>query len=315
MTTELLEGTPEIPRSQVILKRAGWAGFGLICMIFFTIIKLPEDRLKGFIEGNLSNLLAQRGISFTSNESKISYFLGVTYSMKNVTVNLPSTTVPIHIDRLQITPSILSSIIGRFGGAFIIDNGDGNLTGSFSTKSTNIDVYFKAKKLNLGKLGVLPIAAGIQGSAILDGTGTVSGDPAVPSTLEGNINIILSKIVIDPQTISGFAIPRLGISDGVADLNIDKAKAVIKTFRLGKPGNAADDLQGTVTGDISLGRSWEASSLNLKTHFGLSESIMKAFVLLDAILGGGKQADGAYSFNISGPLENPMPTPVGPGGS
>jgi len=301
-------------RSKKILTRAAWVGFGIFSLLFFTMIKLPDDRLKGFIEGNIAMVLGQKGITFTSTESKLSYLFGVSYSMKNVTLNLPSTSVPIRIDKIEVSPSLLSSALGRYSGGFSVRNGEGSLSGSFSMRGQNFSFSFKSKKLDLGKLGLLPIAAGIQGGAVLDGNGSISGDPNSPATLDGSININLSKVVIEPQTIAGFSVPKLNISEGIAEVSIDKAKATLKTLRLGKTGNPSDDLQGTITGDFALGKTWESSTMNLKAHFSLSEGIMKAFILLDAILGGGKQPDGSYSFNLIGPIESPMPTPVPPGG-
>jgi type II secretion system protein N len=203
--------------------------------------------------------------------------------------------------------------MGRLGAAISITNGNGSLDGSGSISGSKGSFNFQAKKLDLGKLGVLPMAAGIQGSGILDGKGSISGDLSVPSTLDGTINLNLSKVVIEAQNIMGFSIPNISISEGVIDISLEKSKANIKTFRIGKTGNVTDDLQGTITGDATLGRNWDAGNLNVKTHFSISPNVMKSFTLLDAILGGGKQPDGSFSFMLTGPLRAPMPTPMGAG--
>lgn len=301
-------------KAKRIMTAVGWTFLGLFCLIFFTLLKLPEDRLKNYIDGSISAVLAPRGISLTSTDSSLSFIFGLSYTMKDVTLNFPPPAAPAHIDRLQVSPSILPLIIGRMGGAFKIKNGDGTLNGSFSMKKTNFSFSFRAKKFDLGKVGALPLAAKIQGSMILDGTGSLSGDMMSPVTLDGGTEIKLSKIVIDPQMVMGFSVPRLNVSEGTIDVAFDKAKAAIKTFRFGKQGNPSDDIQATITGDITLGKTWDASQLNVKTHFSLSPSILKAFSLLDAILGMGKQADESYAFNLNGPLLSPMPTPIGANG-
>jgi hypothetical protein len=112
----------------------------------------------------------------------------------------------------------------------------------------------------------------------------------------------------------GFNIPKIAVSESVADVTFGKGKATLKTVRIGKTGNTAEDLRGTVTGDLLLAKSWDSSTLNLKIRFSLAESILKSFMLLDAILGAGKQPDGSYAFNLTGPLSAPMPIPIPPGG-
>ena len=120
--------------------------------------------------------------------------------------------------------------------------------------------------------------------------------------------------MIDPQTIVGFAIPQLAISEGLIDVGFDKAKAVDpQRFTLGKPGATTDDLHGTITGDASLSRTWPASNLNVRADFGVSQNVLHAFVLLDALLGAGKQPDGSYSFKLNGPFNALNPTPIAPG--
>lgn len=304
---------PPLTTSQKIINRAGWIAFGLFLLIFFTIIKIPDDRIKGLIDGNIANFLSQKGITYSASETKLSYLFGISYTLKGVTLNFPSQSAPGHIDEISVSPSLLSLLIGKTGGSVDVSNAGGSLSASFSSRNTSFSSSFKIKKLDIGKLGVLPIAVGIQGSAVIDGEGSVSGDMQIPSSLDGKVSLRLSKGVIDPQTFFGFSVPRIGISEGTVEVVFDKSKATIKTFHLGKTGNAADDFQGTLTGDVTLGKQWESSTLNLKTHFTLSENIMKAFILLDTILGSGKQLDGSYAFSLGGGVLTPFPTPIGAG--
>jgi len=169
--------------------------------------------------------------------------------------------------------------------------------------------------MDFGKLGVLPLIANIQGSGVLDGNGNLSGDFSTPSTLEGNVNLKLSRVTLEQQMLYGFSIPKILISEGIIEIDIEKAKARIKSFRIGHPTNPAtlaDDIQGTISGDMTLAKFWEMSNLNLKLNFSFSEGLMKSFILLDAILGAGKQANGSYGFSLTGPLSSPIPTPLAP---
>jgi type II secretion system protein N len=322
LTTEGIDGissaaAPKAPvqvdsRKVRILKNIGWTGFGIFSLLLFTLLKLPEDRIKNYVQGMIASFLAPKGISFSAEKGYISVGWGISYVMKDVTLNFPPPDAPSHVDKISFTPSILPMILGYQGGSLWMYNGDGKLHASFSTKDTQISGTFSAKAMDLGKIGVLPLAAGIRGTAVVTGEGSVSGDFALPSTLTGDVDLNLSKVVIDQQSIMGFSVPRLAISEGKIELNSDKGKATVKTFRVGKPGSA-DDIQATGSGDVVLGRSWDSSTLNGKVNLKLSESVMKSFILIDALLGAGKQGDGSYSFQLNGPLTAPNPVPIAAG--
>ncbi|MFZ9596513.1 MAG: hypothetical protein ACO3A2_10600 [Bdellovibrionia bacterium] len=201
-----------------------------------------------------------------------------------------------------------------------LDTETGHLKATFSNRATSFSLAFVAQKLELEKLGVLPFLAGFQMNAALEGEGSFSGDLANPSSIGGSAEVSLSKLSLDAQSIAGFQIPKSGISEAVAKIQADKGKAVIKTFRVGKPNAApssattqaptADDLMASITGDVVLGKSIEMSQLNLKVNFALSETLMKSFVLLDALIGSGKQSNGSYSFSLTGPLYAPVAAPL-----
>jgi type II secretion system protein N len=296
------------------LGQAGWAAFGLACLIIFTLFKLPEDRIVNLIQGNISATLATRGITINAAKNSFSVLFGPSYIMKDVTLSFPPPQASAHIDKVEFAPSLLPLLLGKMGGTFQLYNGDGRATISFSAKETKIDADFKIRDLDLGKSGILDALAQVKGNAIANGSGNLSGDLASPGTLDGDISFTLKKIVLDQQSIAGFAIPRINVSEGKAEIAIGKSKAQIKTLTLGKTGNASDDLHATMTGDMTLGRNWDSSVLNLRANFSLSQNVMSAFSILDALLGAGKQPDGSYTYTINGPMAAPIANPVAAGG-
>ncbi len=297
------------------LATLGWILYGLACLIFFTVIKLPDEKIKGTINSMIANQLSTQGITFSASESDLSYGFGISYILKGVSLRFSSaSTPPALIEKIEVSPSLFTLLFGGVGGALEIQQGEGRLSSSFSIKKTNISFDFKAKKMDIGKLGLLSALAGIQGSVVLDGKGSVEGDWKSPSTLEGSASLQLSRLTLDAQSIMGFPIPKIHVSEGNIEFTAEKAKVLIKNFQLGKAGlTPPDDLHGNLSGDITLTKQWESSTMNLKTRFSLSESILKSLVLLDAILGSGKQPDGGYSFSLSGPFFAPVAAPVKPG--
>jgi type II secretion system protein N len=302
---------PERSRFSKVVRALGWTVYGLILLFLFTLFKLPDERIKAYVQGSISAALAPKGITFSAEKGYLSIGYGLSYVFKDVTLTFPPPQPPSHVEKITVSPSILPLILGRQGGSLAVVNGDGKLKASFSIKGSQVSLSFDADRLDLGKLGALGFA-GVHGGGVLSGSGSVSGDLSVPTTLAGDVDLSLSKVVLDQQTIAFFNVPRVSISEGKIDLTADKGKAVIKTLRLGKPGSS-DDIQGSATGDLILGRNWDSSTLNAKVNLKLSDTLMKAFILLDSFLGPGKQGDGSYSFSLSGPLTAPNPVPLAPG--
>ncbi len=338
--TNLLEIEGQNTRSKRWMRRGGWIAFTLMCLLFFTFLKLPDDRIKATLDHSIAAALSDQGITYSSGETQLSFFFGISYTIKDITLTFPPPVPQAHIDQIRISPSLFPLLIGRGGGTITLKNEKGSLEAQFSSnaaltvilgstsnsssisagspgntsvKNLPISLSFKAYQIDLGKLGLLPALTNIQGSALADGSGSLFGDLNSPNTLTGNLKLNLKQFIVASQSIMGFSIPRIEISECMIDFAIDKAKASIKTFRLGKASSAAanaeDEIQGNITGDLTLGKQWDTSTFNLKAKFSLSESIMKSFGLLDAILGAGKQSDGSYAYTLTGPATYPVGAP------
>ena len=87
---------PAAPQSKFIrtIKNVGWIFFGVFCLVIFTILKLPEDRIKNYVQGTVASMLAPKGIVFTADKGYISIGWGISYVMKGVTLNFPPPRSP-----------------------------------------------------------------------------------------------------------------------------------------------------------------------------------------------------------------------------
>lgn len=303
---------PPPTRIRQVLRYAGWSMFFVFWLAFFTLFKLPEDRLKSYIQGSLTAALGSRGITYTSVRSDLSLgIFGLSYQMKDVTLSIPGSETPAKFDSISVSPSLFSLLRGRMAGSFRVDTpGGGRLKGSASVAQTDLDLSVTAKEFDLGQTGLLALLAGIRGSGLIRGDINLDGDPSAPASMSGNLSIELKKITIDAQSLQGFPIPKLQISEGVAELDIKKGKVTVRNLRLGKSDNAGDDIRAQVSGEVTLARQLGSSALNLKVQFKLSDNVKKSLVLLDALLGSGRQADGGYAFQLTGSLESPASSPI-----
>lgn len=304
---------PEAPikKGKKWLRALGWAFLAVFFFILFTLLKLPEDRIRNFIEGNISATLASQNIGFSAEEGHLSIFFGVSYVMKGVTLTFPDPIKPVRINQITAAPSLLAMLAGRFGGALQIKQSEsepGFLETSFSMSNHQINLSYQMSSIDIGKLGILPAFAKIQGSAMVSGVGAIEGDLNTPSSLTGKLQLDISKLQLEAQNISGFAVPPVRVSEGKLELDVDKGKAIVKTLQLGK--TPSDDIRLKITGSAALKPDFSQTDLNVRADFSLSEPILKAFSLIDLILGPGKQSDGSYAFNLTGPVMAFNPTPV-----
>lgn len=300
-----------------LFKPVGWFLLITGALIGFTLIKIPETKVKNYIQGSIQAGLSPYGISLVAEKTSFSILFGIHYQMKGLQIFWPAPSESItHIDQIELSPSIWSFLIGKLGGSFVLKQGDGNLSGSFITEQTKqgrfITAALNANKMDFGKLNLFQPLTKIKGSLVANWDIQFNGFLEEPNTWSGVIRFDPSKIKIDSQFLQGFTIPQIQISEGTLELKIEKGKGLIQKLKLGKNGNTSDDMIGTASGDIQFQLPLLSSQLNVKTEFTLSENILKAFVLLDALLGAGKQPNGSYAFQLMGPLNSPMPTPVRP---
>jgi type II secretion system protein N len=312
-----VDDEPDVSILARLLKNASWVLFALACLGIFTLFKLPEDRIRAYVQGTINAQLASKGITLTATQSFISAGLGLTYTMKDVTLSFPQPSTPAKLEEISVSPSLISLLIGNIGGSALINTkGGGRLNVNFSTPrnpkagTSPLSLDADIRQIDLGSLGILDATAGVRGGAVVSGNVVLKGDFMAPSTLEGHTHLDLTHIVIDSQNVMGFTLPRIAVAEGTADFVFEKGKMLIKTFKLGK--SPSDDIRATITGDLTLGRTWPQSTLNAKADFSLSDTILKnpSLSLVDALLAQGKKPDNSYSYNLNGPLNSLAPSPA-----
>ncbi len=302
----------------VLLKKIVWILFAIGCLVFFTFLKLPQDRIRAYLQGAINDALANQGITLSAAQSSISMGLGISYTMKQVTLSFPPPKDPIRIDEITVAPSILSLLMGKIGGRAKIENRGGELIAHFALPaqpklgSLPVNLELEADKMDLGGLGLLKIMTGVDGGATIDGTAEIKGDLDLPSSLSGQVQLKLAKVNVEAQSFMGFSIPHIAISDGKVDLSIAGGKLNLRSIQLGKASNPSDDIHANVTsnGDMNLGRTWAQSTISVRAEFGFSQNVVRAIPLIDALLAAGRQADGSYAYNISGPVSAPNFSPA-----
>jgi type II secretion system protein N len=172
-----------------------------------------------------------------------------------------------------------------------------------------MNVSFDKADLGEAGAGLLPLLGKVSGKLPLSGSITLSGDPQQLSGWAGAITLDLDSIALPAQKIAGFQAPALSIRGGSIRVQIAGSRAKLENVRLGKVTEAGDDLAGTLSGEVTLGKTWDSSQLSLNAKVRISEAVNKAFFLIDALLGASKTQDGSYSFTLTGPTYAPVMAP------
>ncbi len=311
---------PAAGKLRRIFRWLGWSTFAIVCLTFFTLVRLPEERIGRWALGQLNwalSLSPQR-ISVQAEKISWSLLLFPSVDLRAVSISVGQSETPIKFDRIEISPSIIPLLQGRLGATVRMRNGDGKVAYHFWFKprdpTSPFGLSLQSEQLDFAKLGVLSslsAATSLQGGGLLDGTVDLTGSLADPTTLKGSVKLKIKNFEMPAQKIMGFGVPKIAISESNLDIGVENSKVTLKNVQLGREGTAADDIHATLSGTIGLVKYLNSSTLNVNAKFRLSDSILKAFILLDAILGSGKQSDGTYAFKIDGTLGSPSPSPAG----
>lgn len=309
LTADAGESPQESPSAlKRLAQNLGWFGFFFGLLIVFTIVKMPGDKIHAYVQAQVAQGLSREGIGFTAESGGFDLGFGVGYRFEGVTLTPRPPAQPVRLSSLRAQPAILQLLSGRLGGRVTAETGGGTIDVAASMPkpgaSGRTEASFELQDVDLGKSGIFGMLGGIQGKAVAKGDGALQGDPQDPKTLNGDLKLDLQKIVVNEQSLYGFKIPQLSISNARIDLQVTEGRAAIKTFQIGKEGSN-DDFIATLTGDLMLRGGLANPDLQIKAKFKISDKVKQAFTLIDALLGAGRQPDGSYAYTISGPLSGP----------
>lgn len=293
------------------LRITAWIVAGLVLLIFFTLIKFPQDRLKPLIQSQIGAALAAQGITLVPERSHLGFLFGLSYTLENVKISSPSLPNPVTIERIRVAPALIGSIMGQVQARIAVTQGSGSATIDLfmphPEESAEFEVDAQFRAFDLGAVPLVQLFTGVQAGGILSGQLAVEGNAEIPSSLEGTADLKIQKFQLDQQSFMGLPLPKIGAPQAQIRLNASKGKFQVEQVQIEKGG----ELWASLTGQSTLGQRWDASTLELKTQFGLTESVLKALPLVDTLLGGARQADGTYAFTITGTWAAPFFNPVG----
>jgi type II secretion system protein N len=278
---------------------------GFVALIlFFTILKMPKARVTDLIQGYIQTALDPAGIYIRSRDRTLGFFPSLRYRLDHPVIELSEQT-QIELDDLEVRPALLKLLTGSVGGVATLHQGKGDLLLNAGLRKNSVSIEAVMTELDLGKIGAFSFA-GIKGGGSLNGRVDLNGAPADFTAMNGTIDFKLKGVNLEEQTLYGFKIPPVLLSDGNITADLRSGKLSLKNVALGRQN---DDLSLTASGDVTLNRNLNSSLLNLRITLSLSEKLKAAFSFIDMMLSGSKQKDGRYAFKLTGPLAQPTLVP------
>ncbi len=319
-TTGSIATRPQKPLFKRILN---WLPFTLLCLTLFTLAKLPTFQFQNIIQDKIFESLRPLGITLSAEQTKFGFLTGLSYTLTNATVTLAKSRTTLKYGRITLRPKLLPLLSKKFGINAVLLRDKSAIEIDATGNQSHFDASVDFSEADLTQFGLFEILSqfitdpfDVMGTVgrtkpqlILDGGLQIAGSPNEPNSMKGQSNLKIKKISIRNLKLPIFEIPKVEISEGLIKTNIVNGKLNFESVTFGKPA-AKDDLFGTATGTLDLGKSSFDSRYNVKVKFGISEELAKTFgPLLGAILGPAKQPDGMYAYNILGSVARPIATP------
>lgn len=296
------------------LRSFGIAAFGFFVFFAVLLFKLPEARIQNLMIGHARLFFQSQGLSFSAEKVKLGLLFGPSVKFYNVELHaLDDNDESIKIPYLKVSPN-LTSLLGKnksvaISAELLGGSVSGNLGGAIAGTAPSYLIDLDFKNIDPGQATLVKRYTLVNMRAHLDGGLRLDFDALNPGIAAGKVDLTVKDILLPEQVVYGFNLPALKISRCNIEIPIEKGRADFKHIECGK-GQKGDDIAGQLSGQILFDRMLVNSRINAKANFQLSDTVKKAFPLLDAILAGGKTPDGsAYAFHLGGTVGAIEPTP------
>jgi type II secretion system protein N len=279
------------------LQRLIFIGTGLFVFVISLVLTFPDKRVKEIAVVQSERLLDNRydveigefniwwlgGISFEDISIQRRQANNSKPAGKKKEKNAPAPPpfeITVQSAGVRIAP--LASLMNLgIAGAFEIDIGGGNISGTVGRTTSSKFVTVETDELSLQETPMLARATGIPIQGALTTDARFSFAAAKPVVESGFVDISLRELLVGPGKIESdkfgamaYAdVPETDLGNLVGHLEIDKQKNRPPKLNFEKLAlEKGRDIRGQVWGHIKLGRSIRSSQAKLQMRFRFQES-------------------------------------------
>lgn len=289
--------------SKKIVRILSYILFGLFIFIYFTYLNFPYHKMKDQLFFEI-----ERNSGFELQAESFDTTLGFGFVLGEVSIENPNLNLPqIQIERVKLSPSLLSLIRFRPKIAFQVELEKGTLQGTFEKTGGAT----QGIKLNLNEIKIggksLEAATNLDIDGLLEGHVSLEGNLKTFENLNGSTDIGLRKFKLGKLRVLNMNIPELNLSQISLAGKIANNQLTIEKFNV---GTSNEDIYALTSGSIILNpRNIRQSRLNLKLKFKMSKKLSDEFSLFLPFIASALGSDGFYSLKIDGRLDAPRALP------
>lgn len=300
------------------LAYAGYSAFFLVCFAVFALVGFPYDRLRTFLQQEITRVLPPPTPGGAPTRLSIgdmgpTWTLGIGLADVVIEQDPPQPgrmPVAITLDKVTIHPSFLSFLWGRAKVGFDASVGEGSIDGTFATSGPEWNVDAELDEVDLAKLGLggvlgMPMAGSVSGNVELTST-------EEPTASEGALELHGEGLVLGdgkakvpvPGMGQGLTVEAIKAGKLEAKVAIHQGIAAIEKFEM-----TGEDIVFHAGGSVRLGRPFERSRVDVTIDAKFTDAYKNrndhtraAFQLLEGnpLLKRATSADGTMRFALSG---------------
>lgn len=278
----------------------------LLCLglfLFFLMLRFPYQNFRGYVFGKIFE--ATR-ILIVAEDIYPSFF-----GWPGVGIHKVDLTLPLGDSELDLSAD---KVIARVGPAGLFPprpfvslsmsdlKKGGDLYLKFSQNGNQVSADVEADDVELEQLKFSALTQPVIGK--LNADTDLDIDMGDLSKTKGKITLGLEKLRLPVFNLSmyGFVIPSIKIGSLTSKIRIQNGMAEFLDFKI---GGKDSDIQGTITGDIRLGRDLLSSAANIIIRLTLSETLLKnpqAETLISFLKTFRNEKTGNYAIKCSKPF-------------
>ena len=291
---------------EFISKRQGWSRyllFGLILTAALLYYRFPSDAVRDFVQAK--GRTASPRLDIAVERIAPSILMGLNFMQAKVALEESPSSVLLSADRLLVKPKLLSLLSGKQKFSFHCEAYQGDVKGSIHfEKEPNpgfIETDVALSNIQIGDYSYLSHVLGRPLEGKLAGTVTYSGQykPMLDGSGEANLKLSDGKLELLQPFLT---LKEIDFSEMEIDMVIENQK--IDMTRLALKGK---QLQGTLSGSITLKKQFADSSLDLKGTIEPFAALFKSGGGIQDTVAVLKQRlnKGTLSFLIRGTIKAP----------
>lgn len=294
--------------------RLVYGGFAALCFLLALRWTFPSEAVRE----RLIVEAAARGWQIDVEEVSAGGLLG----MRAEGVKLENASgLAVPIDEVTASLRLLPLLAGRRSLAFDARLYDGRVVGTADLSGDAPRLVADVEGVDLGAALPLRMAAGVDLLGRLDGTADVTVPAAATERPTGRVDLKIAEAGIAggqvpiPGMSSGLTLPRVGFGELVAAVKLADGRATFEKLEA-KGGDAELQTEGlyvVMQPRLAFAPIFGKAKVKVSDAFWSSSGTQGFRGLADAALAGAKDADGAWTFNVTGSVGHPRFLPAAQG--